>query len=277
MLRQRVLTSLTLIPLISAGVLWLPSVYLGLVFALLALVGAAEWARLSGISSCIAQIPYVLLIGLGLYGAALLLQYRTVVVWPLAAACLWWLLVAMALGGLRVRGLRRELEGVNLLQLLAGLITLIPAWVALMFLHSSPSAGASLVLFLLVLMWVADSGAYFAGRRWGRNKLAPGISPGKTVEGVGGALAGALVCGLIWAGVQGYGVAETLLFLLLCLVTTLVSVAGDLFESLMKRLRNLKDSGQTFPGHGGVLDRIDSLTSAAPVFVTGLLLIGKAA
>jgi len=252
-------------------------VYLGLVFALLALLGAGEWARLSGVSSCTAQIPYILLVGLGLYGAAVLLRHRTEIIWPLWAACLWWLLVAMVLLRLRVRGLQRELEGVNVLQLLAGLITLIPAWVALMFLHSSPSSGAALLLFLLVLMWVADSGAYFAGRRWGRTKLAPGISPGKTMEGVVGALAGALVCGLIWAGLQGYGGLDSLLFVLLCLITTLLSVVGDLFESLTKRLRNLKDSGQTFPGHGGVLDRIDSLTAAAPLFVAGLLLIGKAA
>jgi phosphatidate cytidylyltransferase len=266
-----------LIPLVSTGVLFLPSVYLGLVFGVFALVGAGEWARLSGMSACVAQVPYLLLIALGLYGAALLLQDRTVAFLPLGGACLWWLLVALVLLGLRVRGLERELQGVSLSQLLAGLITLIPAWLALMYLHSSAGPGASLLLFLLVLMWVADSGAYFAGRRWGRTKLAPGISPGKTLEGVAGALAGALVCGLIWAGLEGYSGRETVLFTLLCLVTTLVSVVGDLFESLMKRLRNLKDSGQTFPGHGGVLDRIDSLTSAAPVFVTGLVLIGKAA
>jgi len=277
MLRQRVATALVLIPLVSAAVLLLPSIYLGLIFALLALLSAAEWARLSGISSCSAQVPYMLLIALGIYGAAWLLHERAGVLWPMAGAVVWWGLVAVGLAGLRGRGPSRTLEGVNLLQLLAGLATLVPAWAALVFLHSSPGGGAALVLFLLVLVWVAESGAYFAGRRWGRTKLAPGISPGKTLEGVGGALAGALLCALIWAMLQGYRWEETLLFALLCLTTTLISVVGDLFESLMKRLRNLKDSGQVLPGHGGLLDRIDSLTAAAPVFVTGLLLMGKAA
>jgi phosphatidate cytidylyltransferase len=277
MLRQRIVTALVLIPLVCGAVLFLPSIYLGLLFALLALLGAGEWARLSGISSCIAQVPYILVTALSIYGAAWLLRDRADFFWPMAGASLWWLLVAVVLAALRARGPKRHLEGISLLQLTAGLLTLIPAWVALMFLHSAPATGAALVLFLLVLMWVADSGAYFAGRRWGRTKLAPGISPGKTLEGVAGALAGAVLCGVVWAMVQGYRWQESLLFVLLCLLTTLVSVAGDLFESLMKRLRNLKDSGQTLPGHGGVLDRIDSLTAGAPVFVTGLLLMGKAA
>jgi phosphatidate cytidylyltransferase len=270
------ITALALVPLVSAAVLLLPSPYLGLVFALLVLLGAAEWARLSGISSCGAQVPYILLIASGVYGAARLLDEGSGVFWAMVGASLWWVLVALFLTGLRVRGLARKLEGVNVLQLLAGLVTLIPAWAALMLLHSAPGPGAALVLFLLVLIWVADSGAYFAGRRWGRTKLAPGISPGKTLEGVAGAVAGALLCALAWAALQGYRWEETLVFALLCVTTTLFSVAGDLFESLMKRLRDVKDSGRTLPGHGGLLDRIDSLTAAAPVFVTGLMMMGKA-
>ncbi len=126
------------------------------------------------------------------------------------------------------------------------------------------------MLFLLVLIWIADSGAYFAGRRWGRVKLAPAVSPGKTREGVYGALAGAMLCALALAWMRPE-IGAALVTIPLCLLTCLVSVAGDLFESLIKRQAGVKDSGTLLPGHGGVLDRIDSLTAAAPVFVFGLM------
>jgi phosphatidate cytidylyltransferase len=131
-----------------------------------------------------------------------------------------------------------------------------------------------LVLTLLVLIWIADSGAYFAGRRWGRRKLAPVVSPGKTREGVYGALAG----GLAWGGLAGWwlglSAGRAAGLVALCLATVLASVVGDLQESLLKRRRGLKDSGRLLPGHGGVLDRIDSLTAGAPVFAVGLGLLG---
>ena len=158
--------------------------------------------------------------------------------------------------------------------LLAGLITLVPPWMALAWLHGHSGEGPVLTLFMLVLIWVADSGAYFAGRRWGRVKLAPHISPGKTREGVYGALAGATVCGLAMSMMQEFGVLHILLFTTLCIVTTVFSVVGDLFESLVKRRRGVKDSGTVLPGHGGILDRIDSLTAAAPIFALGVSALG---
>jgi phosphatidate cytidylyltransferase len=130
------------------------------------------------------------------------------------------------------------------------------------------------VLYLLVLIWTADSGAYFAGRRWGRRKLARHVSPGKSWEGVAGALVlgggFALACG---AGF-GYAGPALALFTLIGLATVAVSVLGDLFESLVKRYRDVKDSGGLLPGHGGILDRIDSLTAAAPFFAAGIALLG---
>jgi len=151
---------------------------------------------------------------------------------------------------------------------------LVPAWASLVVIHGVDPQGPRLLLFLMVLIWVADSFAYFAGRRWGRTKLAPVISPGKTREGVYGALAGAVLCGggLVWLMPQG----NPLLLILFCLLIVLVSVVGDLFESLMKRQAGVKDSGSLLPGHGGMLDRIDSLTAAAPLFLLGLLLLGEA-
>jgi phosphatidate cytidylyltransferase len=273
MLRQRVLTALVLIPLVVAGVLLLPSVWLGLALALVILLGSGEWARLSGIEACLAQIPYILVSALGLYGAAFLLQDPARAAWLLFPAALWWLGLSLLLLAWRRSGLDRNLKGVSYGQLLLGFCTLVPAWGALIYLHSQFEPGPRLLLFLLVLIWVADSGAYFAGKRWGRTKLAPGISPGKTLEGVAGALFGVLLCGLGWSLAMGYAPSTGLSFILLCLLTGAVSVSGDLFESLMKRLRGLKDSGQMLPGHGGVLDRIDSLTAAGPVFAAGLLLL----
>lgn len=152
-----------------------------------------------------------------------------------------------------------------------GPIVLTPLWTALVALHGNGEDGPSSVLFLMILIWVADSGAYFAGRQWGRNKLAPVISPGKTWEGVYGAVFGALICGLLLAwyrsDIEGFHWLVPV-----CVITVLMSVVGDLFESVMKRKMDMKDSGTLLPGHGGVLDRIDSLTAAAPVFVLGLQL-----
>ncbi|MGB4876542.1 MAG: phosphatidate cytidylyltransferase, partial [Candidatus Competibacter sp.] len=144
-------------------------------------------------------------------------------------------------------------------------------WAALMALRAD--YGPRSVVFLLLLVWAADIGAYFAGRRWGRRKLAPAISPGKTWEGaLGGGLA-TLVLALVGAaflkvGASGFG------FVAVCLITMGFSIAGDLFESMMKRQSGLKDSGSLLPGHGGVLDRVDSLSAAAPVFLLGLYGIG---
>lgn len=274
MLRQRVITALLLIPLAVAGVLFLPSIWVGLILALVTLLAATEWCRLSGIGICLKRPLYLLLIALGIYGAGYLLQAPNGPVGLLYGVALWWFALSAFLISRRQQGLDLELQGVSYLQLALGIGVLLPAWLALVFLHTRPERGPELMLFLLVMIWVADSGAYFAGKRWGRTKLAPGISPGKTLEGVAGALGGVVCCGLIWSLLMGYDLVTGTAFVGLCLVTAVASIFGDLFESLMKRLRKLKDSGEILPGHGGVLDRIDSLTAAAPVFAAGLAALG---
>jgi len=129
-----------------------------------------------------------------------------------------------------------------------------------------------MLLFLFVLIWVADIAAYFTGKRFGRNKLAEQLSPGKTREGVLGATIGALLFSLVgiyfWQEKLAWGLA--IYFILLCVLSALISVVGDLFESLLKRNAGKKDSGSIIPGHGGVLDRIDSLLAASPGFMLGL-------
>ena len=144
----------------------------------------------------------------------------------------------------------------------------------LYFLHNHFTQGAWLLMYLLTLVWVADIGAYFAGRRFGRHKLAPGISPGKTQEGVLGGLAlNSVWISLVFWLSGGWGI-DFLPFLLLGLVTSAISVTGDLYESILKREAGLKDSGKILPGHGGVLDRIDSVIAATPVFISGLYALG---
>jgi phosphatidate cytidylyltransferase len=151
------------------------------------------------------------------------------------------------------------------------------AWIALVRLHALPSGGPVLVLTLLILVWLADSAAYFTGRAFGRHRLAPVVSPGKTVEGLAGAMAGAAALGSALAGLGVVDSAGVMITIALCVVVAVLSVAGDLFESFAKRAAGQKDSGHLLPGHGGVLDRIDSLIAAAPVFVLGLLLLWRPA
>jgi phosphatidate cytidylyltransferase len=156
------------------------------------------------------------------------------------------------------------------------LIVLIPTWLAVVALHESGEQGPLLVMYLLSLIWVADSGAYFSGRAWGKRKLAPSVSPGKSWEGVGGGALLSLAYAVGAAQVLGLPGNQWPLFVVLSLVTVLFSVLGDLTESMFKRHAGIKDSGTLLPGHGGVLDRIDSVTAAAPVFVVGFWLGGFA-
>ncbi len=130
------------------------------------------------------------------------------------------------------------------------------------------------MVFLLVLIWTADVCAFFSGRRWGKNHLAPRISPGKTWEGVYGALAGCTLLVIIFNIMFELEIIDLIGFIIVCLLTVMISIVGDLLVSLMKRRVNLKDSGHFIPGHGGVLDRIDSLSSAAPVFLAITLTMG---
>ena len=263
MLKQRILTALILIPLVVWAVLQLPTHLFAALLAVLVLMGAWEWSNLAGLESPVARVVYVALVALALW-LVWWWHGQPVAQGVLALAFAGWLLALAWIG-------RPDFaRGNQLLKAVAGVWVLVPAWLGLVLLHARPALGPQLVLFLMVLIWVADSGAYFADRRWGRHKLAPRVSPGKTWEGVYGALAACSLVALLGAWWMEGSPRELVSFLLICLVTILFSIAGDLLESLMKRQRGIKDSGRLLPGHGGVLDRVDSLTAAAPVFVLGL-------
>lgn len=266
MLKQRLLTAAILIPLVIWGIFSLDTLYFALIWGLFILMGAWEWTRLAGMGNALTRSAYLVLLA-ALLGTLwfLPLSDAGALLPLLASTLLWWLLALV----LVARYPRVQINSFWYM-VVAGLWILLPAWVGVSALHHEQIGGPEHVLYLLVLIWVADSGAYFAGRRWGRNKLAPHVSPGKTREGLWGALA----VGLLWSfiGAAWLEPASGIFFVVWSVVTILFSVLGDLVESMFKRQAGVKDSGQLLPGHGGVLDRIDSLTSAAPIFVLGLLL-----
>ena len=186
-LTQRVLTAALLLPLVLWGIVALPTAYFALLFAFVCLLGAWEWAALAGSASTHHRVLYTLLFVFGLAGAEYLTRSRLGLYAVLAVAALWWL-TALALVWRYQSG--RSLERISAgWRRVAGWLILIPSWVALMFLHGQPERGVYLVMFLLALVWLADVAAFFVGRRWGRRRLASRVSPGKSWEGVAGALA----------------------------------------------------------------------------------------
>lgn len=268
-LGQRTLTALALGPLVLAAALWLPTGWLALALALVVLLGAWEWTTLAGVSSPLARLGYL---GVVTLSFAALWQVHLAGWGPylIAPVVLGWLGVALYLAGL-AEVTRAEGTDVGLLAL--GLLVLLGPWLALLDLDAVQPDGPLLVLCLLLLIWAADIAAYFAGRRWGRVKLASALSPGKTRAGAYAALVAAAACGVVLAWWLRVGLGQGLALVLICVVTVVASVVGDLFESLLKRRRGLKDSGRLLPGHGGMLDRIDSMTAAAPVFTLGLQML----
>ncbi len=269
MLRQRVATALVLGAFILVVLFLLPSWATVAVITVAILAGAWEWSAFIGAGgrvSTIARRAFVALVIAAIAALALPaappLPGRTV----LAFASAWWV-GARGWISLAPAAAPRPTGAI------AGILTLVPAWYALVHLRTDLAAGAQWVLFLLILVTAADSGAYFAGRRFGRVKLAPRVSPGKTWEGViGGFAAG---CAAALACAQWFDLPPGP-FVMLAATVIVFSVVGDLLESLMKRCAGVKDSGTLFPGHGGMLDRIDSLTAAAPVLLAGLHVLGLA-
>ncbi len=264
MLKQRVITALIIAPIVLALIFLAPDKLFGFVMFLMALVGAWEWSALAGRPGRNARISLVILftvlviLGLSLY------RYLPQLPWLMVycgAAMVWWLVSLIWITGWR--------GGFPLpVKLLCGVLTLLPSLVVVVAVRA---VSPWYLLILLLITVSADVGAYFAGRAFGRHKLAPQVSPGKTWEGVWGGVALVALVALVethW--LPGSAGA----FILISIGVALLSVVGDLSESLFKRQAGLKDSGTLFPGHGGVLDRVDSLTAAAPLYWLGLHWLG---
>ena len=272
MLLQRILTAIILIPLVAWGVLAAAPLLFAAIVAAVMLLCAWEWARLTGLQTLPLQLLYVLLCGLLMAGLWFYAVDGVRHILILTAAGLW-LGMALALFSWRRKVLHKAAFQPFILML--GSLLLSAAWQALVSLHNLQDIGPKLTLGLLILIWIADSAAYFSGKALGRHKLAPVLSPGKTLEGMAGALLAAALWGVVMF-VMLFSPAPSVIAiaLLLSLLTAVVSVAGDLFESLVKRRADKKDSGHLLPGHGGIWDRIDSLVASAPVFASGLYLSG---
>jgi phosphatidate cytidylyltransferase len=266
-LRKRILTAAVLVVGLLVILLWLPPAATLVVVTVLVLAGAWEWSAFLRLAHHGARIIYTLSVAALMWAAWALAAQQGGMNLLLAAAIVWWLAALLWI-------LFAPRSVASWSAAAAGALALVPSWLALLKLRLVSPNGAQWVLFALVLVWIADIGAYFCGRLFGRVRLAPAVSPGKTWEGVFGAIAVSVLVAI--AGSAWFHVT-LVAFLPLCLATVGFSIVGDLTESLLKRFAGIKDSGTLFPGHGGVMDRIDSLTGAAPVWVLGLKLLGVVA
>jgi phosphatidate cytidylyltransferase len=265
-LKTRVVTGLSLAALVLGILFAAPPVAGALFIGAATLIGFTEWAQFAGWQRAAGRLAYA---GAGLVAGAYAWLASAEIAWrqglmALAAVfwvlCFLWLVLAPGRVG-------------RVAALLAGFWVLIPAAVGIgrLLLGAGRIPGTLLLLFMIVIVAAADIGAYFTGRAFGRHRLAPRVSPNKTWEGLAG--------GLVLAAVVGAGGAALLHLatpgaVTLSLVVALASVVGDLTESMMKRAVGLKDSGRLLPGHGGVLDRLDSITAAVPFYLLGLGWLG---
>lgn len=266
MLKQRVITALVLSAIILAVLFLLP----GLVFTSLVLAiawGAAwEWANLASLEKAWQQIAYATLAML-LVSAGIFLPEQLRDIEGVAVA--WWAIALLWVLGYPGSA---TLWGSTLARVLMGFLVIVPSTLALVLLLEMQS-GKWLFIYVVGIVIAADVGAYFAGRAWGKKKLAPAVSPGKSWAGFWGGLAFAMLVSVIVGlatPIPGLSLPQ---LIGITLFTALASVLGDLLESMVKRHRGIKDSSQILPGHGGVMDRIDSLTAAVPVFTLLLLLL----
>ncbi len=261
-LKQRVITGVVLIVAVVLGVLFLSNP----LFAVATLIvfislGGWEWGRLVGLE----ELPRGIFVT-GLLVVACIAYLWLDIRWAIITAGVLAWVVALVLLSFYKQGTALYKKNKWILRL-AGFFVLLPAWVALITLHATHPL---LVLYLIFLVAIADSGAYFTGKALGKNKLAPQLSPGKTREGALGGLAGVFVWSILGAWFFSLSGADWIYFIALSVASGMLSVSGDLFESLIKREAGMKDSGNILPGHGGILDRVDGLIAVLPLFTLGV-------
>lgn len=265
MLKQRLITAAILIPLVLFLLFYASPPVFCIATGGIVLLAAAEWTSLMNIKPIWARLIYVFIVASVMFG---MMFVPTPLIF--AATFFWWL-AALVLVLIYPRGAKCW-SGNKLITGLMGMLVLIPCWIAVNYIRNE-NQGIYVLLFVLVLIWGADTSAYFAGKKWGTTKIAPLVSPGKSLQGVFGALSFAVILTFITALISNPPFIIVMSAVVLALVTVLFSILGDLFESMMKREVGLKDSSNMLPGHGGILDRIDSLTAAAPIYAFGGLLL----
>ena len=287
MLLPRIITALVLVTVAVAAVFKLPAVYFSLFIGIIVLLAAWEWTSLAGIDKLLSKLIFFL----ALIVPMLAVQFWTVFLELLAQAMEWpgvkeysgaldWLVIGpvffWVVMMVLIRKVPQELLKLDLkskYKAFIGWFVLLSAWMFLSKLRAY--YGSEMAMYFLVLIWAADIAAYFTGKKFGKDKLAEFISPGKTVQGMYGALLSGVLCGVVLSLFYGFPFMIATDFALLSVLTVLISIYGDLFFSLVKRNKGVKDSGSLVPGHGGVLDRVDSVIAAAPFYYAGILLIGR--
>ena len=282
MTRTRLLAALVMAPVAIAAILLLATPWMVALAAVLFLAGLWEWFDLAEIEDTLART--VLLVANLAVMVAIVWASRSstgysMVLFQLASVVgvVWWLLALLWLG--RYNFASDHDTHARVFKLAAGALSVIPAWCALAWIHASQPNGHRWLLTALAIVWAADSGAYFAGRKlggklFGGRKLAPRISPNKTLEGLGGGVIAGIAVGIVFALIAGATANQLPAVALVAFAAVLFSVVGDLFESLLKRHAGVKDSGNLIPGHGGILDRIDGVLAALPVFAQGKAVLG---
>ncbi len=276
MLKQRVITALTLTPFVIWGVFSLPAFYFTLFVLIVVALASWEWAHLSGIANIFSKLIYVIAAVISLM---LLVWYLEIThddfYILLYISIFWWLYRVVRILTFRAPGsaAASTVGKLSLATALSSIVALIIPFYAILYLRDVYSFHGYL-FYLLMLIWSVDVFAYFFGKYLGKNKLAPHVSPSKTWEGVYGALVATVFAAVIGAFSFGFTLNEGLIFFALSLVVVVASIFGDLSESLYKRQNAVKDSGNLLPGHGGMLDRVDSLSAAAPFYVSGLSVLG---
>jgi len=269
-LMQRIITGVILGVVVIGTILFADTLWSRILFAVVLFTASRE---LLVLTIKMADIPAALVAALFviLFWGSLTVVNPLLIYWQSLAGLALWILISFGLLAYRYNGNWPLLPRVLMLGIGLDLL-----WICVHDLvYLNEVYGAGMLLYLFSLVWIADIGAYFSGRKFGKHKLAPTISPGKTWEG----LIGGLLANLVWiVGVyqlsSGWGLGLPQ-FLLISLATSLISVVGDLFESILKREARVKDSGKLLPGHGGVLDRVDSVIAAAPVFVAGIFIVNS--
>ena len=278
MTKTRVLAALVLTPIAIAAMLWLPTPWLMAAAAVLFLAGLWEWFKLADVEDTLART--VLLVANLALMVAIVWASRlpggglSWVLFKLATmiGVIWWLLAGLWLK--RYAFASDHDTHARIFKLAAGTLAIVPAWCAAAWIHGESTTGHRWLFIAVGLVWAADTGAYFVGRHFGKHKLSPRISPNKTVEGLLGGLIAGVTAAVAFAPLAGASVAQLPLVALVAFVAVAFSVVGDLFESLLKRHVGAKDSGHLIPGHGGILDRIDGVIAALPVFVLGKAWLG---
>ncbi|HBY86064.1 MAG TPA: phosphatidate cytidylyltransferase [Colwellia sp.] len=286
MLKQRIITALILAPAAISAIFYLPINYFAVLLMAIVGIGSWEWARFMGVVDTLQRLVYVAMTSVIIAALWILLpvdgtwlvitgvQHEiTSILW---LSVFWWFFAALLMF-LYPKSSAFWANNKFIIALF-GWLTLVPTWLAFMVLRTNnylldEYQGAQLLMYLFMLVWSADVGAYFVGKSLGKRKLMPNVSPGKTIEG----FLGGVVCACILTVIVGLSLQwssdKFMTALLVTLLITSISVLGDLTESMFKRQAGVKDSGTILPGHGGILDRIDSLTATAPVFALCYILL----